>query len=548
MATLRTTLHRLLLAFALCGAASAALPADVPPPQAAAAAVVRTQRGAPAEVRFMNRTVVTLHADISGATSEARARRATEQLERLDRSEWSLPVGTLPMSVDGVDVTGIRLGDRLLFVVSRGDVAPDDARDFEAVVADIQARLRAALDARNEFGRWRTFLRGLGFSVAATALLGGLIKLLIAGRQQLQRRLERLVEQRIAESGRSRMDWANSVLQVVARLLRMLLGGAVLVLSFGWLTFVLKQFVFTQPVGDRLSGFFVELLVEIGQAMLDALPDLLTIFVIFVLAKAFRDLLGTFFDNVARGSISVPGLHPDTIHATSRIASGLVWVLGFAFAYPYIPGSQTDVFKGLSVLAGLVLTLGSSSVVNQLMCGMTLVYSRSLRKGELVRIGDVIGIVEEVNALSVKLLRVNEEITVPNAVVVGNTVRNFSRATRGRTAVYGTAVTIGYDTPWRRVHDLLERAVADTAGIVRAPQPLILQRALSDFFVEYELQVTLADAAAYVDVMSRLHANILDRFNDDGVQIMSPHFAFQPVEPVVARWRDGADALRDRTG
>jgi small-conductance mechanosensitive channel len=352
----------------------------------------------------------------------------------------------------------------------------------------------------------------------------------------------------MAQAGRNRSDWTHSALQVIGRILRLLMGGAALMLMYGWLTFVLKQFVFTQPVGDRLSGFFIDLLIEIGQGMLDALPDILTICVIVFLTKTFRDLVGNFFDNVARGTLSVPGVHPDTVGATSRIASGLVWLLGFAFAYPYIPGSHTDVFKGLSVLAGLVLTLGSSSVVNQLMSGMTLVYSRSMRKGDLVRIGDVTGLVEEVNALSVKLLRVNEEITVPNAVVVGNTVRNYSRMARGPAAVLNTTITIGYDAPWRQVHTLLLDAATGTEGIARAPAPLVLQRALSDFFVEYELQVTINDVSAYMEIMSRLHANIQDQFNESGVQIMSPHFAFQPGEPVVVPRQGLFESLLNKAG
>jgi len=492
-----------------------------------------SENAAPAEVRFMNRHIVTFRATISGVSPTARAQRATEVLERLDRRELTLPLDTLNISIDNEPMTGIRLGDRLLFVLTRADVAPGYSHGFEALVGDVQVRLSAALHARTEFGRWPNLFRGLGFSLVATALLGGLIKLLIVARQRLQTRLQQIVTRRIGESGRNRFDWATSVLQLVARILRLLMGGAVLVLIYGWLTFVLKQFIFTQPVGDRLSGFFVGLLIQIGQGMLNALPGLITVFVIFFLAKAFRDLLGNFFDNVARGGLSFPGMHPDTIGATRRIASGVVWVLGLTFAYPYIPGSQTEVFKGLSVLVGLILTLGSSGVVNQLMSGMTLIYSRSMRKGDLVRIGDITGLVEEVNALSVKLLRINEEITVPNAVVVSNTVLNYSRMVRGQAAVLSTTVTIGYDAPWRQVHALLGDAAASTAGIAQSPAPLVLQHALSDFFVEYELQVTIVDVSIYVEIMSRLHANIQDRFNENGVQIMSPHFVIQPADPVV---------------
>lgn len=493
----------------------------------------------PAEVRFMNLPVVTFRATISGTTPATRAQRATELLQRLSRRELTLPLDTLPVTIDKEPMAAIRLGDRLLFLLAPADAAPGDTRDFNTQIDDVQKHVRAALDARNEFGRWPNFFRGVGFSLLATAVLGGLIKLLIVARQWLQLRLQQVVEQRIEKFRKNNtdwatnFDWATSALHLIARILRLLMGLMILMLMYGWLTFVLKQFVFTQPLGDRLGGFFISLLLQIGQSTLNAIPGLITVFVIFALAKAFRDLLDNFLVNVARGSLTFPGLHPDTIGATRRITSGVVWLLALTFAYPYIPGSQTNVFKGLSVLAGLILTLGSSGVVNQLMSGMTLIYSRSMRKGDLVRIGDVTGVVEEVNALSVKLLRLKEEITVPNAVVVSNTVRNYSRMAGGNTVVISTTVTIGYDAPWRQVHALLNAAAAATDGILKEPAPLVLQRALSDFYVEYELQVNLANVPRFLEITSQLHANIQDGFNASGVQIMSPHFVIQPQESVV---------------
>lgn len=487
-----------------------------------------------ADVRFMNRHVVTFRATLSGTTPAARAERAVEQLQRLKRNELTLPIDALQVSIDNEPMVAIRLGDRVLFLLSPADRAADDGRDLDTLLIDVEAKLRAALIARSEFGRWPNFLRGLGFSVAATLVLGGVIKLLIAARARLQIRLQKAVEQRIRELREHNFDWATSAMQLIARILRLLMGLTILILLYGWLTFVLKQFVFTQPVGDRLGGFFIGLLLQIGQSTLNAIPGLITVFVIFALAKALQDLLGNFFDNIAKGSLSLPGLHPDTIGATRRIAAVVVWLLALTFAYPYIPGSQTEIFKGLSVLAGLILTLGSSGVVNQLMSGMTLIYSRSMRKGDLVCIGDVTGVVEEVNALSVKLLRLKEEITVPNAVVVSNTVRNYSRMAGGNTVVVSTRVTIGYDTSWRQVQALLLAAAATTDGILQQPAPLVLQRALSDFYVEYELQVNIANVLHFLEITSLLYANILDRFNESGVQIMSPHFAFQPKEAVVA--------------
>lgn len=515
-------------------------------PSIATNAIANDDNADGSEVQFMNRTIVTFHATIAGTSPATRALRATELLQRLSRRELTLPLDTLHIAIDHETMAGFRLGDRLLFLFSPSDAAPGETRDFETQINEVQSQLRAALVARNEFGRWPDLLHGIGYSLAATAVLGGIIKLLIAARARLQIHLHELLVQQMKKIRKNNIDWAHSALQLVARILHLLMGLMVLMLMYGWLTFVLKQFVFTQPLGDRLGGFFISLLMQIGQSMLNAIPGLITVFVIFALAKTFSDLLNNLFDNIARGTLSIPGLYPDTIGATRRLGSILVWALALTFAYPYIPGSQTNIFKGLSVLAGLILTLGSSGIVNQLMSGMTLIYSRSMHKGDLVRIGEVVGVVEEVNALSVKLLRLQEEITVPNAVVVSNTVRNYSRMAGGNTVVISSTVTIGYDAPWRQVHTLLIAAAANTPHILQEPAPLVLQRALSDFYIEYELQANIADVPHFLEITSQLHANIVDRFNESGVQIMSPHFVIQPDKSFVVPKENWFENLRDK--
>jgi small-conductance mechanosensitive channel len=198
-------------------------------------------------------------------------------------------------------------------------------------------------------------------------------------------------------------------------------------------------------------------------------------------------------------------------------------------AYPYLPGSGTDVFKGVSVFTGLLLSLGASGVVNQVMSGLVVVYSRSVRAGEYVRVGDTEGTVTEIGMLSTKMLtRRKEEITIPNAVLVGTVTTNFSRQEKEGGAVVATSVTIGYDAPWRQVHAMLLMAAERTPGVLRDPGPRVLQRSLSDFFVQYDLLVRIEHAEERFIVLSELHSNIQDAFNEFGVQIMSPHFEGQP--------------------
>lgn len=197
-------------------------------------------------------------------------------------------------------------------------------------------------------------------------------------------------------------------------------------------------------------------------------------------------------------------------------------------------------FKGVSVFLGVVLSLGSTGLVNQAMSGLVLMYARAFRPGDYVRIGEVEGVITNLALLSTKVRTTkNEEVTIPNAALVAGSTKNYSRLAGEHGVVAYTSVTIGYDAPWRQVHALLALAASRTGGIRKAPAPFVLQIALVDFYVEYQLNAWLEQAADRIPVLSALHANILDAFNEYGVQIMSPHFERQPRVPVVVppeRW------------
>jgi small-conductance mechanosensitive channel len=238
---------------------------------------------------------------------------------------------------------------------------------------------------------------------------------------------------------------------------------------------------------------------------------------------------------VARGELQIAGLDRDTADPTRRIGNFVIWLFALAMAYPFLPGSDSDAFKGVSVMAGLMISLGASSVVGQIMAGLSLMYSRSLRVGEFVRIGSTEGTVAAVGLFVTKVhTGMGEEVNVPNSVVISQPVQNFSRLARGKFIIH-TAVTIGYSTPWRQVHAMLLEAARRTQGLAPDPAPFVLQTALSDFYVEYRLCAHCGEFAAprRADVMNQLHGHIPDVFNENGVQIMSPHYRSDPPQPQV---------------
>ncbi len=211
--------------------------------------------------------------------------------------------------------------------------------------------------------------------------------------------------------------------------------------------------------------------------------------------------------------------------------TAVIWLFSLVAAYPYLPGSDSEAFKGIGVFVGLMLSIGASGVVNQAVSGLMLMYTKALRPGEFVQVGDTEGTVTSVGFLTTRIetLR-NVEVTLPNAYLASNVTRNFSRLVANGGMRVTTSVTIGYDTPWRQVHAMLQMAAERTSRIAQDPPPRVLQTALQDFYVEYTLIVCVAEPKLKFVVLNELHAHIQDVFNEFGVQIMSPNYEADPAD------------------
>jgi small-conductance mechanosensitive channel len=346
----------------------------------------------------------------------------------------------------------------------------------------------------------------------------------------------------LAEESVTRSGIADVTLLRASRLIdveRMLVSAAAialyLVIAYATVTFVLRQFPFTRPWGEAMRGFLLTTAANLGLGIAQAIPSLFTIVLIVLITRFIVRLITFWFNAIERGRIASPRwLHPETALPTRRLLTALAWLFAIVAAYPYVPGSDTDAFKGVGVLVGLMVTLGSSGLMTQLMSSFVITYSRALRVSDFVRIGEVEGTVTQLGMLSTKIKTVwGEEVTIPNAVVVSQTTTDYSRLPDTGGVFTQTSVTIGYDTPWRQVHSLLLMAAARTPGIRTDPKPFVLQTALHDFYVQYTLLVSLERQEAKPFTTAALHTNIQDLFNEYGVQIMSPHYVIDPATPKV---------------
>jgi small-conductance mechanosensitive channel len=260
-----------------------------------------------------------------------------------------------------------------------------------------------------------------------------------------------------------------------------------------------------------------------GETVLYSLPGLFAIAVIAFVTQGLTHLINSIFKAIERGEASLPWIHNDIAAPTRRIVVVLLWLFAVVMAYPYIPGNESIAFKGVSVFVGLLISFGSAGVVNQAMNGLVIMYARSFKCGDYVKIGHVEGTVSELTMLSTKLHTIrHEEIIIPNSVVIAQTTYNYTRIADEHGVGISTSVAVNYDTPWRQVHALLMMAAENTKGLSKDTAPYVIQTALSDSCVEYTLVVYMTEEPKMRQfVKSDLHQNIQDAFNQYGVQIMS---------------------------
>jgi small-conductance mechanosensitive channel len=487
-----------------------------------------------ATLTYLNRPIFTFRSSIGTTTPEERAERSHQRLADLTDEVLSKPIELKTVTLDDQNGVILTIGGNLLFGIAPGDVDPEYPLSVDVIADDAKRRLEEAFAARLEQQRMPVIVRALALTAAATALLAGLIWLVWRVRLRVGDWFHTLISARIEKAAKGRLQWKEYGLVLTHRVMQLVTGFAILLLLYIWLAFSLRQFPVTQPVGERLRGFFIDVASDLGLKAVSAVPGIVTVGIIFLIAQALSHALSNVAEAVESRRLSIPFVQSDTARATRQILRFIIWGIALAVAHPYIPGSDSLAFQGLSVLFGLMISLGSTGIVSQMMSGTVVAYTRALHVGDYVSIGEVEGMVSEVGTISTKLVTMsNEEVTIPNSVLIENTIRNYSQSFAGSASLVSTKITIGYDTPWRQVHAMLLMAADQVEGVCKAPAPYVFQRALTDFYAEYELFALVELPMERLAVLSALHGKIQDVFNTYGVQIMSPQYYEQPPQPLI---------------
>lgn len=513
--------------------------AQEPSAPASAPLLVSDATGSEAILTLGNRPITSFRVPFLGMSPQERVRRAQLNVEQA-LARGGKGVVTSKLTPQG---ELIFVDDMMVITLTPGDVPPmsNDSLDSlgDRAAQALQVSVKETLESRDT----HTLLMGLVWVGLATgfAILAFWLGTMARGR--VLPWLLNLVERKTAALGigASEILRRDRLLTLIEWFDLAIRWGFGLLLVYAWLSFVLLQFPFTRPWGEGLHHYLTTMVWGLARRMLGAVPGLVVAAMILLIARAAVGIMSSLFTRVEQGHIRVRWLDPETARPTRRVATWLIWLFGLAMAYPYLPGAQTEAFKGMSVLIGVMMSLGASSFVGQVAGGLILTYSSMLKKGEYVRIGDHEGTVVSIGAFNTRIRTgVGEEVTLPNSMIVGNATKNYSRAVKGDGYVVDTVVTIGYDTPWRQVHAMLIEAALRTEGVLSDPPPKVFQTSLSDFYPEYRLVCQALPTAPNIraQVLTQLHAHIQDVFNEYGVQIMSPHYMLDPAhEKVVPKER-----------
>ena len=318
---------------------------------------------------------------------------------------------------------------------------------------------------------------------------------------------------------------AGEMAKIISRTFLVISWGLRFFIVIGFLNSVFGLYDWSRELAGQSAGFLSRAVGGVWQSLVDYLPDLLTAIVIIFIAHLLIKLIKLIFEGVGRHRIKIPGFYPEWATTSFGLLRLLMIAMTIVVVFPYLPGSDSPAFQGVSIFIGVLFSLGSTTAVANVVAGVVITYTRAFIVGDQVRISDTEGKVIERTAFVTRIRTPkNVEVSIPNASIMADKVINFSTQAKKAGIMLHTGITIGYDVPWPKVQSLMLSAASSTDHIETEPNPFVLQTALDDNYVAYELNASTRRADIRPQIYSDLHANILDAFHTAGVEITSPHY------------------------
>lgn len=470
-------------------------------------------------------TVITLHTNFASFSAGERAENTRKQLRRI-ASSYNPDFDTLALVQDD-HTTEIRFGKNVILTLGHSDALWHETSQLSLAKQYADSMQKAIAKYKKQTGMM-AIIKQIGFSIL---VVGACVGLIFGINRLFSRRLARLIRDKkdVWFNGFSIRNYqllnSEREVSVILFLLKIIRYLLIIVALYVAIPLLFSIFPATKNLADTLFAWILSPVKMIVKGVVDYIPNLLIIAVIYLAFKYSLKGIKFLMHEIEVGNLVIPGFYADWSRATFNILRTVIYAFCFVMIFPYLPGSGSDVFKGVSVFLGLMLSLGSSSVVANIMAGMVITYMRPFRNGDHIKIGDQTGDVLEKTPFVTRILTHKKEVvTIPNSNILSSTVINYSTSNQDKGVIFHTTITIGYDAPWRTVHSLMQQAASRTEFVLQDPAPFVLQTSLDDFYVSYQLCVYTKNPEKQASINSALNSNIQDVFNENGVEIMSPHY------------------------
>ncbi|MGY3052871.1 small-conductance mechanosensitive channel [Pedobacter sp. UYEF25] len=475
-------------------------------------------------VKFDRDTLFYLYAKLGSFTASDRADALTVRMKQVSEdlafNKDSIAILPAEQTLDLV------YKNKLLISVSEQDALWTN-QPREKLADSLKIVIGNAVIKYQKDNSWQTLVKEILLSL----LVIGVVTALIYGVNRFLKRLNDRVKlhTQLFNEGFKIKNFevltADRKVKLFDLIINIIRWGAIILIVYLALPVLFSIFPFTRNLSDNLINYFLSPVKKIGKSILDYIPNLITILVILFVFKYVLRFLKFLKIEIECGNLRINGFYADWASPTYQIMRIFILAFMLIVIFPYLPGSDSGVFKGVSVFIGVLFTFGSAGALGNVVAGLVLTYMRAFNIGDRVQIGEVVGDILEKTILVTRIRTIqNEVVSIPNSTVMNNHTINFSAEANSFGLIIHTTVTIGYDAPWKQVHQLLIDAALNTELIEKDPKPYVLQTGLEDYYVSYKINAFTKQPNKQAVIYSHLHANIQDKFNEAGVEIMSPHY------------------------
>jgi small-conductance mechanosensitive channel len=499
----------------------------------------------PAPVQLDGRTIFYVRTTIKSSTPEARARGIAERIRRLAADPF---FRSDTITVSNTDITTDVTADEVIVTMVFDADAQAEGRGRQELAAERAEQIRNAIRQYGVDHSTHNVVKASGFALLTTVIFLVLLFLIQKTYRFSRSRLTAWIEKDSRVLLRKyAIPRSQQIEAAMLAFLKLPRGIAILVVVYLYVGAVFSFFPGTRDVAGQLLSYVTGPLNVMYQAVRLQIPKLFFLLVLVVVTRYVLKLLHVIFRAIEAGTIKIDGFFHEWAFPTYRLVKILVIIFAVTVAYPYIPGSSSEAFKGISLFLGLLVSLGSGSFVGNIIAGLTMTYMRAFKIGDRVKIEDfTCDVVETSMQVTHFQTPKNEIISVPNLKIINSHVINYSALAHEKGLILHTTVGVGYNAPWRQVRAMLLLAAEETSGVLKEPVPFVLLKSLGDFCVTYELNAYTDQAHFMAIVYSELHKNILDKFNEYQVQIMTPSYEGDRDAPAIVQKDKWYTAPADR--